>query len=288
MKDYKYHDLTPIEEHERILFKRDDLYDPFGDFAIRGGKVRQCLFLVESNLEHIRGEYGGVIATAASVHSPQAVIVARVAKEFGLGCIIGHGAKDPLKHSAMRMCVDLGAELVTLCTNNAYNNVLYGKLKELNKKRLFFTINFGYQAATNPEAIIDMNANQVKNLPDDLRMLVINVGSGVSAAGILAGVEKYKPYLFEKKDRLHLIQPFGYDRREVISAHLDFGKQYRYHQSKYAYHTPLSCDIGTIHLDEIYEAKAFDYMSKFIVTLEDAKRHKICYWIIGDSNALRA
>jgi len=283
--DFKYYDLTPVEVHNGMLLKRDDLYDPFGDFGITGGKVRQCLFLVESNLDSIMADHGATIATAASVHSPQACIVARVAKEFGLKCIIGHGAKDPLKHPAMRMCADLGAELVCLTEHNAYNNVLYARLADLNKNRRFFTINFGYQAATNPDAILEMNANQVRNIPPILDALVINVGSGVSAAGILAGVARYNPYLLIT-GRVHLIQPFGYDRRDVASQALDFGKaNFIYHKGNYPYHKPLQIAVDGVRLDDIYEAKAFDFMMKVIKPVELGK---VCYWIIGNSNVLRS
>lgn len=287
MADYKYYNLTPVEIHDGIYFKRDDLYQPFSDFGISGGKVRQCLYLVESNLATIKADCEGTIATAASVFSPQATIVARIAKEFGLRCIIGVGSDKPLKHKAMQMCADLGAELITLVRHNAYNNVLYGKLAELNKTRKFFTINFGYQAATNPEAIIEMNMWQVQNIPDDLDYLIINAGSGVTASGILAGVQNFKPYLF-KKGEIHVIQPFGYDRRNIISRYLDFGNIYSYHQSKYSYHTPLKIDVGSIHLDEIYEAKAYDYALKELgLQFRPDSGPKVCYWLIGDSNILR-
>lgn len=282
--------LTPVEEHAGILFKRDDYYKPFDDFEITGGKVRQCYYLLQQHYIGITEALDNTVATAASVHSPQAVIVARVAKELGMKCIIGHGAKNPLKHRAMQMCEELGAELVTLCTSNAYNTVLYGKLAELNKTRKFFTVNFGYEASVNREAIIDLNANQVKNLPNDLDGLFINVGSGISSAGILAGVEKYKPYLFEKQ-AIHLIQPFGYDRQDVIRKHanLDFGHDFHYHKGDYDYHTPYHVDVDSeLHLDEIYEGKAFGYMWDNLINYDDVQMgKKYCFWIIGDSNVLR-
>jgi 1-aminocyclopropane-1-carboxylate deaminase/D-cysteine desulfhydrase-like pyridoxal-dependent ACC family enzyme len=285
--DYKYNELTPVESHDGVLFKRDDLYKPFSDFEITGGKVRQCLRLVENSIVSIKSDFNGTIATAASVHSPQAVIVARVAREFGLRCIIGHGAKKPLEHRAMQMCEAEGAELVTLVTSNAYNNVLYSHLEKLRQKRNFFTINFGYQALTNPEVIIDMNANQVQNLPDDLDLLVINVGSGVSGAGILAGIERHKPYLLNR-EAVWCVQPFGYDRRDVLAQSLEFGRRIHYKTGNYSYHTPLTLHVGNVKLDQIYESKGFDYMIRNIVNFEDFQRMKVCYWLIGNSNALRS
>lgn len=285
MKRYKYRDLTPIYNWEHVYLKRDDLYKPFDDFEITGGKVRQCLYLVESNLKQINSNYGGTIATAASVLSPQAVIVARVAKEFGLKCILGVGTDTPLKHRAMQMASDLGAELVTLCTSNAYNNVLYSKLAELNLKRKFFTIQFGYQASVYRDAIIEMNALQVQNIPAEVESLVIPVGSGVSAAGILAGVQRYRRDLLESR-QVYLLQPFGYDRRDTIysCADLDFGLQPVYDGGNYTYAKALDVMVGGVKLDEIYEAKSYDMMKK---KYWRKLPKPVCFWIVGDSNILR-
>ncbi len=285
--DFKYHELTPIEQHEGVLFKRDDTYDPYGDFGITGGKVRQCTYLVESHLDYIRGECDGTIATAASVFSPQATIVARVAKHFGLKCIIGMGSANPEKHKAMRMCAEMGAELITLATANTYNNLLYAKLKELNETRKFFTINFGYQAKTDADAILDMNANQVKNLPKELDYLVIPLGSAVSACGIITGLQKYRKELLYD-NRLILIQPFGYDRRKTINetVDLDFGQCYDYHMGEYNYHTPLKIKVGDVQLDDIYESKAYDYMTRE-VSYTKFDNIVTVFWLIGDSNVLR-
>ena len=84
-------DLTPVQEFDNVLFKRDDLYAPYGEDWITGGKIRQCRHLIETNLDYIKSECGGTIATASSIASPQAPIVSRVAEEFGLASIIGYG-----------------------------------------------------------------------------------------------------------------------------------------------------------------------------------------------------
>ena len=177
--------LTPVEMHDGIFFKRDDCFRPFSDIGVSGGKVRQCLQLVRKNLKIIRKHHGGTIATACSVHSPQGVIVARVAKHFKLKCLIGCGTATPLKHPSLKACKDLGANIVTLVKSNAYNAVLESRLDKLNKKKAFFPIRFGYQAEAHADAIIDTNAEQVRNIPRKVTAIVIPVGSGVSAQGIL-------------------------------------------------------------------------------------------------------
>jgi 1-aminocyclopropane-1-carboxylate deaminase/D-cysteine desulfhydrase-like pyridoxal-dependent ACC family enzyme len=282
MMNDRIDELMPVEEHAGVLFKRDDLYRPFDDLPVSGGKIRQCLALVLRRLDEIRRDYDSTIATAASVHSPQAAIVARIAKEFDLRCIIGHGAKRPLDHKAMRECADFGAELVQLTTANSYNTVLYGKLAELQKSRNFFTINFGYNQQTDAHAIIDTVAQQARNLPSDMRSLIINVGSGVSANAILCGVDYHWRGDVFKLD-VHLIQPFGYRRRtRGLICH-----SFDYWEGDYDYAKRLQLKVGDIELDEIYESKAFDYAEQHLFgrLIDDAR--KCVFWLIGNSNGLR-
>ena len=66
-----FYEMSPVEKHGDIWFKREDLFQPFKDFGIVGGKVRQCLALVENNKEKIINECNSTIATAAQVGSPQ-------------------------------------------------------------------------------------------------------------------------------------------------------------------------------------------------------------------------
>ena len=123
--------LTPVDEYNNILFKREDLYKPYDNF-ISGGKIRQCRDLVEKNLDYIKEECDSTISTAASIISPQSPIVSRVAKEFNLKSIIGFGnttLEKALKHKAMRVCKELDSELVILSESQGFNNVLYHKLK---------------------------------------------------------------------------------------------------------------------------------------------------------------
>jgi hypothetical protein len=87
--------------------------------------------------ENTRARSGPPIATACSVHSPQGVIVARMAKEFGLKGLIGCGSTMPDKHPALRVCKSLGAEIKTLVTKNAYTSVLESRLDKLHKRRKF-------------------------------------------------------------------------------------------------------------------------------------------------------
>ena len=63
--------LTPVQSVGGLLFKRDDLYEPFGPGEVNGGKMRQCMMLLDS----VKDEISGVIS-CCSIHSPQAPITA--------------------------------------------------------------------------------------------------------------------------------------------------------------------------------------------------------------------
>jgi cysteine synthase len=170
----------------------------------------------------------------------------------------------------------LGAEVITLINGNAFNAVLEGRLDQLNKTRQFFPIRFGYQAQTDADAIIETNARQVCNLPDDVTVVVVPVGSGVSGQGVLVGIRQYRPDV-----KVCLIQPFGYDRKILIPEGLNVD----YFKGEYDYAKCLRVAIDDFQLDEIYEAKAYEYMRKKL-TKTLAKERK-CFWVIGDANGLR-
>ena len=120
--------LTPVQSVGGLLFKRDDLYEPFGPGEVNGGKMRQCMMLLDS----VKDEISGVIS-CCSIHSPQAPITAAAALAFGKRCKILYGgtSRAKLLESPMpRLCLKYGAT-VLLATRSGRHNVLYAKAKEL-------------------------------------------------------------------------------------------------------------------------------------------------------------
>ena len=273
-------DLTPIDEYSGILYKRDDLYAPYGDNFVSGGKVRQCRDLILSNMKHIQENCDNTIATAASIASPQSVIVSRVAKEFGMKSIIGFGnttIEKAKKQKAMLWYEEMGSELVVLSESQGFNNVLYANLDKLQEERKFFKVLFGYAVTNNRSSIIGRIAEQVQNVECDT--LYVPLGSGMTFTGILEGVKHYN-----KKFRVVALQPFGYDRRKEIHCNLSqmtWEYDYEYHMGDYPYHKLHKVDAG-FDMDMIYESKAWEMMKEQINIFE-----KSCFWIIGNSNSIR-
>tara|TARA_Y100000034_G_scaffold64850_1_gene78491 strand:- start:193 stop:1092 length:900 start_codon:yes stop_codon:yes gene_type:complete len=286
-------ELTPVEKHRDMWFKRDDYFKPFVDFEVCGGKVRQCMSLILENRKYIETECESTVATASSVHSPQAVIVARVAKEYGYKSIVGIGnttvPKAISKHRTIQLASLLGAEIVVLSETQGFNNVLYSNLQKLKEERPFFEIHFGFQARTQKASIVGSIAEQVRNIPDEVTTLVVPMGSGITFCGILSGVIKFG--LFDRKDfRLVGIQPFGYDKRKLISESVDeysplYGHRYDFYVGNYSYHTKFEYNVSPdFELDNIYESKAFHMMFRDNIVTD---KERVCYWVIGNSNWLR-
>lgn len=272
--------LTPIEEYNGIFYKRDDLYAPYGEDFVTGGKIRQCRDLIKTNLDHIKEECDSTISTASSIHSPQAVIVSKVAEEFGLKSIIGFGnttVEKALKKKPMKMCADLGSEMVVLSESQGFNNVLYANLNKLAEERPMFKVLFGYAAQRYRSSIIGKIAEQIENVECDT--LYVPLGSGMTFTGIIEGVR-----LFQKQFKVVALQPFGYDRRKDIHKNLDgmeWDYEYEYHMGDYPYNKLLQKNVG-FELDMFYESKSFEMMQELMT-----KDEKSCFWCIGNSNYIR-
>ena len=232
--------LTPIEEYDHILFKRDDLFMPFPNEKINGGKVRQAINLIYHNLDLIRNEYNSKVATSCGIH-----VANRIA-------------------------------------NYSFDSVVSFHLRELRDEgqgKNFFIIKFGIDIDRNP-VVIDCIANQVENLPDNLDNLVIPCGSGITSGAILRGIKKYG----KKVKAIYVVHVSSEDRRNIIKKIEDSvpyiyvkGTGYRYGQE-----VKITVD-EKLNLDSIYEAKAFDWMTKHI----DSKKERTLFWCVGNANFYR-
>lgn len=270
-------DITPVEEYNGVYYKRDDLFRPFDPEPLNGGKVRQCLTLIESNLEDIRTNHGNTVATVTSINSPQGIIIARVCQEFGIHCIIGVGGPGKNDNNICDEIRKCGGEIITL-SGIAYDNVMYSKLMELHKTRPFFVIKFGINVEESTE-IRDYIANQVVNIPDDVVNIVIPTGSGICAGSILYGMKK-----FGKKANVHVIQIAGFDRTKTINK-IESSVPYNYvAYKKFPYSKKVKVFITKdFQLDTVYEAKGYDWMELNIDTVKE----KTLFWCVGNATMYR-
>lgn len=231
--------LSPVEYRAGVWLKRDDAYTFAGR---RGGKVRTCLQLAS------RAEHG--LVTAGSRQSPQVEIVASVAAALGLRCwchVPAGPATEQIANAAAA-----GATMVP--ARPGYNSVIVARARADAERRGWTLIPFGMECL---EAV-DATAGQVANVvPLPWRRLVIPVGSGMSLAGVLRGLE------------------LAGDRRPVLGVQLGANPESRLdqwaplwrlqgvqlQQSQLDYHAGADpAELDGVPLDPIYEAKCLPYL----------------------------
>jgi hypothetical protein len=229
--------ITPVERHGGHWVKRDDLFQRAG---ARGGKVRTCSALAE-------GAKG--LVTAGSRQSPQVNIVARIAQDLGVPCRVHvpSGALTPELLSAQ----EAGAELVQ--HSPGYNTVIVSRARKDAAERGWTEIPFGMECQ---EAVEQTAAQVPARFPKDVRRLVVPVDSGMSLAGILAGLESRGlslPVLgvqvgADPTKRLDEFAPGWRDRCDLVQSDLD-------------YHAAApETQIGDLTLDPIYESKCLPFL----------------------------
>lgn len=285
LEDLGVYDITPVEEYNDILYKREDKFLPFSDCPISGGKVRQCLSLIHENRDMIKNECDNLVATGTSVHSPQGIVVARSAKELGVNSLIVFGGTSPkslFNNVMVRWLLYCNASLDLQC-KLGYNSTLNHRVEQIkNEGQKLYHIRFGINLEQNPDSIINTIANQVQNLPD-LDNLIIPTGSAITAGGILCGLDQFSI----KPKRVIIVQISGYDRRDTLHKILGNSNiEYEYvADTTFPYSREINIKFNDLeeYLDPIYEAKAHVWMKRNI----DYKNEKTCFWLVGNSFYVR-
>lgn len=236
-------DVTPIEAHGELWFKRDDLY-AFG--GSRGGKVRTCLAIARGNPDE-PPPVG--LVTGGSRQSPQVNIVAGVAAALGIGCraYTPHGDWTP----EMAAAAAHGADIVQREGGYAPNLAIWAH--DDAAETGWREVPFGMEC----DAAVEANAAQVVDIPDGVQRIVIPVGSGMTLAGILHGLRRggYTiPVLGvvvggAAEERLDKWAPDGWrDMVTLVESDLE------YHDR-----APVTV-IDGVEVDPIYEAKCLPYL----------------------------
>ena len=269
-------ELTPVENHKGLYIKRDDLYKPFGDNTVNGGKLRQCYKLVES----IKDKYDGVIS-CCSIHSPQAPITSAVANHFGLKAIICYGATNERRLQELEMpklARYYNAELRILLSSGIHK-ILYNKARHIAQEENLFVVDYGFNIVDYPDIMFSAISRQVENIPDELDNLVITCGSGITTTGVLLGLVKYK----KKVKNIYLVATAP-DRQKLINENLSLNNivmEYNiidlFHQKGFKYEDKLYKSFDGIDFHPNYEAKTFNWLENNI----DYKKEKTLLWVVG-------
>jgi 1-aminocyclopropane-1-carboxylate deaminase/D-cysteine desulfhydrase-like pyridoxal-dependent ACC family enzyme len=269
--------LTPIEEVNGILFKREDLFRPFIHSKINGGKVRQCLKLMDSNRKMIESRFNSKVGTATSVKSPQGLLVAECAQQYGFSSIVGFASSNTSESLRRNKLLRLTGEISDIrnISGTGVGPAINKRLKDLQIQENFFLVDFGISSKEVLQPIIA----QCENLPDELDYLVVPSGSCITLAGIAEGVRYHK----KKVGSLVGVQIAGYDRNKKIKSFtnapyvLEIDKTFPYEKTLKNY------KFGSVELDAVYEAKAFEWLINNI----DYKEKLTLFWIIANFNSYR-
>lgn len=254
--------LTPVEYHNpaRIWVKRDDLYTYAG---VSGGKVRSCRYLAEA-----RHKPKGLV-TASSRMSPQLNIVAHIATELG---VLSYGfipARNEPWTFEMRSAASAG--MVFHEIRPGYNTVICARARSFAEATNQRYIPFGMECA---EAVL-ANRAQVANLPRKCKRLVVPVGSAMTLAGILWGLQDLKwnlPVLGVMVGALPFKRLDKWAPKSTIN-------QVRLEPAGIDYHEPAHPRFqqwNGIDLDPIYEAKCIRFLQP-----------GDCFWLVGIREILK-
>jgi 1-aminocyclopropane-1-carboxylate deaminase/D-cysteine desulfhydrase-like pyridoxal-dependent ACC family enzyme len=247
------HEYTPVQHVDDYLLKRDDLFTIAG---VCGGKARTCWHLAQ-------GAAG--LVTAGSRSSPQANIVASIAKELRIPCRI-HTPQGELSPE-LRQAQLKGAHVIQ--HKSGYNNVIIKRALDDAAATGYTSIPFGMEC----DEAVKQTRMQVQDIPLTVERIVVACGSGMSLSGLLWGLND------GWEDVPVLAVQVGADPTKRLDKYApkDWRKQVKLVKSHIPYSTPASprdCFIGAgqdaVHLDPIYEAKCRQYLQP-----------NDLFWIIG-------
>jgi len=272
---------TPVDTREGIFFKRDDLFIPFGAGGVNGGKLRQGAFLLAEAKE--RGFQR--VLTGCSIQSPQAPMVAAVAKHFGMKCTILYGGTrmELVEQRHMpRLAKHFGAKFHFAKSGRA-SVLLHEARKIQGPGDMIVMYGMNSKDPKHLVAFYESTAQQVQNLPDNLQHLAVTCGSGITASGILYGLQKYNKQVThvwllgtapnrEKKVRQRLVDlsfQTGVNCRNYPFNYIDLFAQGMTYEKKIA---DITC--GDISFHRHYEAKTFPWF-------RDKTGGRRCFWIVG-------
>ena len=270
-------DLTPVEKHSNLLFKRDDLFIPYEENGVNGGKLRQAIKL----LENIDNKH---IYTYSSLSAPSAPSIAAACKNLGLLCTVYYGGtniKSALKNHMVRLTNYYEAYMDFSCKTGRQSALHHAVSQHSADDE--FIVKYEDNVLNYQEAILLSNAYQVQNLPDNLSNLVITSGSGITAAGIIIGIEQYH----KNVENIVLITtaPDRIDRINNIIKQYNIIRQFTiidlYHSEGFNYDKRQPFTFDNIILHPQYEAKTLKAFLNSDLTKENS-----LFWIVGSEPTL--
>lgn len=249
--------VTPIEKYGDVWVKREDLYLVCG---ASGAKARGAYHLVTT----AKDNGFTTITTAGSRKSPQINIIAKICHALGLE-FVAHTPEGELG-ADLKEAQELGATIIQ--HKAGYNSVIIARAREWAIENKAFEVPFGMMC----REAVEQTMEQVVDLPEGIKRIVVPVGSGVNLAGVLWGMKETGinlPVLgvvvgADPIKTLNEFAPLGWESMVTLV------------KSKHDYHHEITENVWNgITLDPIYEAKCLEY-------LQDGD----LFWVVGLRSSL--
>jgi len=182
--------LTPWELREGVWFKREDYFAPLGYGGPNGSKMRQLVWYMNRYRENKTH-----VLTGASVQSPQLSMSAIVGAHYGLPSrqIVYSRPETIARHENPRIAAGFGASFEYAA--GPYNPILQRKVNDLRRDDSLvveygITVDHSRYDAETVRKFHEVGANQVSNLPDEVRTLIMPAGSCNSLTSVLLGLSR--------------------------------------------------------------------------------------------------
>lgn len=250
--------LTPVEKRGTHYYKRDDEFVVNG---VCGGKARVAYSLIE------RGIGSGVrsFVTCGSRDSRQCEVVAKICEHFG---VESHLFMPSGKDTDVIESISATKGATLHRTKVGYNSVLVSHSQAFATENGFGYLPFGLETG---ETII-VNMEQVRNIPSDVKRIVIPCGGGMNMISVIKGLEYTGRYDVHVTGVVVGKRPDSVFERFLGSSLFYAPKvtwDFVYYPSDYHVKACVT-SIDGLELDPIYEAKCIPF-------LEDGD----LMWIVG-------
>jgi 1-aminocyclopropane-1-carboxylate deaminase/D-cysteine desulfhydrase-like pyridoxal-dependent ACC family enzyme len=244
--------FSPIEKINNIFIKREDLAI-FNN--INGGKGRVIQRFINQGIEQGYTDF----VTCGSRDSVQCEMVSFICEEKNVKC---HLFMPNGKDTPILLSIAKNSNTEVIRTKVGYTNVLKKWSSDYAKEHNYFYIPFALECTET----IEINQEQVQNIPDEVKRIVVPIGSGMNFISIIKGLEKYK------KDIPVLGIQIGLDPTKNIQKFLGTTTiEYSIIKSELPYaKKPTNCNISNITVNPTYEAKCLPYL-----------QDNDLFWVIG-------
>lgn len=274
--------LTPVQTINGLRFKRDDLFRPFGEDDVNGGKLRQCIYLIQNNIEKAKN---GVF-TLGDTTSPQQAIVSAVCEYLNLKCIIYTACKENCEYNMVKLAKSHGAEYIH------FKGLPNGKIRSVCREADGVLVKYGINMSDNKEALLGAVSKQVENLPNKIRRLYITCGSGITSTGIILGLDLFgkeveevvlvgNPSSRQKEVEKYLSENRKYSPLFGTAPYIDKKRKIIFEDNDIEYKKRVEANIGDLKFHPNYEAHMWEFVNrKYDISEKDL------FWIVGSEPKL--